>query len=491
MKGINRALCCVILMNGLILAHNSFADNHSENSGRVLSEKECVRYAVNNSFEVRLAKLDFLIKETDRGITDAIFDTVLTGEASLEEDRLKGVSVFSGELSRTNTYEFGINKKLKTGTEVDMSLSETRSWGDSGFERENPAHTSKLTVELNQPIAKNIFGYVDRRNVTITRLAIQNADLDTKDRIENLIVDVEKAYWEWMFYKTNLDTFREILSKANELEERNRNNYDIGRIERGDLLASQANVEIRKKDVRIAENEYRLAEEKIKLLMNMSAETRIDPGDDLLYNRRDFTIEGCFKKAFEMRRDYKSAKRDLEIKDLTLQTKANERWPEIDLVGSFAANGIDSTVEESFTKMMTKNNTEYYAGIEISMPIENNDAKSEFRKSEHDKEKAIITVKDTERIIVTDVGNAYRNYRTYNDVLGNLMEASTLQKEKLVEEEKRFNTGRSNTKTIIDYQQDEVRARREVALGIVNLEKARIDLEDTLDTILEKYKGIL
>ena len=85
--------------------------------------------------------------------------------------------------------------------------------------------------------------------VSVTSLAIQNADLDTKERIETMLANVETAYWEWAFSKKSMQIYRQILEKARNLQQTNAGNYDIGRIEKGDFLASQANVLIREKDV--------------------------------------------------------------------------------------------------------------------------------------------------------------------------------------------------------------------------------------------------
>ena len=93
--------------------------------------------------------------------------------------------------------------------------------------------------------------------------------------------------------------------------------------------------------------------------------------------------------------------------------------------------------------------------------------------------------------MVTEIGNAFYNYTTYQVNLSKIIEATGLQQEKLKEEEKRFRQARSNTKRLIDYQQDYLNAELETAKSLVDLEVARINLEKALNIILEKYQGIL
>jgi len=425
------------------------------------------------------------------GIAESIFDTTLSGTWGYEEDRREQLSVFAPDKSQTNTYSASVSKTLPIGTEIDISFNEQRIWNNSPYSSFSPAHTPEFSVDMKQPLAKNVLGYVDRRTITVTGLAIKNSDLSTKDMIEELIAKVERRYWILVFQRYNLEIYQNMLKMARELNEINKKNYDLGRIEKGDLYASEANVVIRGKDLELARNRVQRAGENIKLLMNIDDAYDIEPTDELEYKKVDFSIDDCLMAAFEHRRDYKIAKRDIEIHNLTLQMRNNEIWPEVDLVSTIAANGIDSKLKKAFNNISSNNNMDYYIGVDISMPIENNKARSEYRKAKYRKEKAIVTLKNTERAIVTEVTNAFRDYVTYETTLFSLMEASKLQGEKLKEEQKNFNYGRSNTKRLIDYQNDYLLAQLEVSLGILELNTARVDLKRAINVLLSQYEDLL
>jgi len=479
--------CALLIYTGGVHAQDEKTVSASQEP---LSLKECVKFSADNSFEIKLARLDFLIAETDIGIKEAVFDTSLFGDISYKKDKLEQISVFAPDTTITNTYSAGISKKLQTGTELTLQFDDQRQWSDSAFITRNPAHTAQASAELRQPLANNIFGYVDRRSLSSTRLAVQNSDLDTKDRIEVLFSDVEKAYWNWVYSKKNLETHQKILQMAKDLHGVNVKSFDAGRIEKGDLLASEANILVREKDLLLAENDYRGSEETIKLLMNMNPYYRISPKENLQYRKRKINLEDCLKKAFETRRDYHKAKTEIERNKIILQTKANERWPELDLVASMKANGINQEFSDAVDRIGT-GNAEYYAGIEVTVPIENREARGEFKKAKHNKEKAIIELKEIEREIVTETGNAFRDYTTYETTVGTLEKTAQLQHDKLKEEEKSFRYGRSTTKTLIDYQQDYLNSELQAAKGLLDFETARVNLEKQLNTLLEKYEELL
>ena len=86
----------------------------------------------------------------------------------------------------------------------------------------------EFTFEARQPVGKNAFGYMDRKNITVTRLAVENADLETQDRISVLMADVEKTYWEMVFRKKALDIYLDIYDKAKKLNDSNVKTLKLG-----------------------------------------------------------------------------------------------------------------------------------------------------------------------------------------------------------------------------------------------------------------------
>jgi len=458
---------------------------------RSVSLVECVVYAVLNSFEVKLAKLDLLIAETDLTYVQAVFDTFLYGGASYSEDKSDQLSVFAPTKTQTNEYYAGVRKTLPTGTEVDLHLGDTRSWSDSTFVSKNPSHTAEWTAELTQPVGKNAFGFIDRNTITITRLAIMNAGLETQDRIEDLISKTEDAYWDLVFAKKDQDIYHGMLERATRLYESDKKNFEVGWVERVDLLNSEANLEKTKSEVLIAENRYDRAEENLKLIMNMEDSVRIVPEDFLALHTFKKALPDCLKEAFEKRRDYKIAKRDVDIRGINLKIKRNNEWPEIDLKMSMAMNGIESKFNDAVATTSAAKHPSYYAGVEVNFPLENSEAVSEYTKARHEKERSLVKLKEVERTIITEVVNAYDATMAYEASSAYMSRAATLQEEKLNEEDKRFRYGRSSTKRIIDYQQDLLRAQLEEAQFLQNHSKAKVALERRMNAILEKYEAIL
>ncbi len=483
--------CLLICMAIILAAVCSWGEEENETNFEEFSIDDCVAFAVKNSFEARLAKLDLYIAETDLMYSEAVFDTFLSGGAEYSEDKRQQLSVFSPDDHQTNKYYGSISKTLPTGTELTAELAETREWSNSLFNSKNPSHEVELTFGAEQPVGRNIFGYIDRKNISLTKLAIKNSGVEMEDRIESLMTSVEKAFWGFVEEKELLDVSRKMTAKAEELYETGKRNFDIGLMEKSDLLAAEANVENRKAELISSENSFRRAEEELKLIMNMDGDKRVLAAGELKADPIGRELPDCLSEAFVKRRDYDIKKREVEKKDITVKIKENMKWPEIDLSVTMAMNGLEKEFDRAAGKSVIADNVYYFAGVEFSLPIENKEARSAYLKAVSEKEKVLVELKETERSIITEVGNAFRDAKTAETGLIYLGRVVELSAEKLTEEEKRFKAGRSSTKQLIDYQEDLIRAGKEHVRALFNCRISRVDLERSINAVFEKYEGLL
>jgi len=459
-----------------------------------ISLEECVRFAVNNSFEVKMAKLDYYIAETELMYVEAVFDAFMYGEAAFTRDKREELSVFAPDDDMISEYSVGIEKTLPSGTELDLELEDTRLWnrypGES-YVVADPSHTAQWKLDIKQPIGRNSMGFCDRTRITLTRLAIENAGLVMKDKIEGVMARTEKAYWDLVLGEMALKIFEGILEKAENLYEADKQRFDIGLIESVDLLNSEANVANRTADVLISRNSRKRAEEDLKLVMNLDESYAVHPSEKLENGQMERDLAGCLKVAFEKRRDYHEKKRDVDIKGLNLRIKDNMQWPEIDLKGSMAINGVSGVFNTSVGRTTLADNAYYYGGVEFTIPMENREARSEYERAGFEKEDALVKLKDVERTIITEVGNAYRDVVAFAAGLVHLKNAVDLQSAKLKAEAKRFEQGRSGTKRVIDFMNDLLLAELEYARFLLKHRNAKVDLDRSMNIILEKYEGAL
>jgi len=445
--------------------------------------------AIHNNLDIKLAQLDAKIKGTELSYKEAVFDTFLNGEIGYTDDQLKRASSLSGSKEITTEYNVGLEKKLRSGTDVTVDFTNKRKWTDSSYVSSNPYHASQVEVSLTQPIAKNFFGLIDRGDIEIIRWEIKNADLDSYIKIEDALILAEEAYWKLVLMQEEFKIKKEMLKKAIRFFNQHRNKLKIGLVETGAVLASEANMHVRESDLLMASNELKTAEEVLRLRLNLRNEIKLSPMDKLSYVDFSTDFINSLETAFRNRRDYASKINDIEAENIKLKMKKNSRFPQIDLKATFATNGISSKYYRALEDIFEDSNPKYYVGIEFEYPLENNKANSEYEKAMLENIKAIINLQKTEREIISDIDKRFRNFSLEKTNISKMQRVENLQKGKLLQEEKRFIYARSNSDTLIRYQEDLLNAKLETKRSLFDYRISILDLMGAEDSFL-KHIGL-
>ena len=454
-----------------------------------LSLIDVTRIALRNNMDIKIARFDTLIKEQDLDDSRSIFDTVLDSSIEYEVDSRKRASTLSGTKETVTDFDVGLEKKLRTGTTVGGGFSVERNTTDSTFAAVNPSYEPEVEFSIKQEFGKNFFGITDRGEVAITKLDIENVTEESLEAIEDSVVSAQRTYWEVALALERRKIKTDMLKRARELLKANEGRFDMGSVEETDLLASKANVEQRKSDLLVAEDEVKNKMEELLLILNLEAGVPIALKDDL--DIGDFEMADLIfsmNNAIEYRRDYKRAKNKIESKKIKIKMKRIDLWPQLDLEGTLAVNGLDERYNDSF-KDITRDNYKYYIGITVSMPLENREARSAYEKAKLEKARAIVNLQQVERKILTDIDKRVRAVNVALNVFEHQKLVEEYQSNKLDGEMKKYNRGRSDTDTLVRFQDHLLIAQLAGAQAELDYKAAVIDLAATEDTLLQKAEG--
>jgi len=451
-----------------------------------LSLSQCLNIGLANNLDIKIAKITPLIKEEGVRSAKSIFDAVLQGEVSYEDDQFAQASTIVGSKALESNYKLGFDTKLRSGTEIEIDYSDKREWTDSIFAVNNPLHTAELSFTVTQPMLKNAFGYIDRRTVKLSKIEAEIAGIESLGNIEDAVADIVKGYWELVFAEYSALLREELLKQAEELYGIFEKHLKTGVAETTELYEVEANMRIRRAQLDIAKNNHITASNKLKLLMNQDGEFLIVTKEALgILGDRENRTESL-KEAFSANRKYRTKKKELEKKKISVKMKENALWPEIDLVGTLAVNGVDRKFEKAARRLGTTKHSKYYGGIEVSFPLENREALSEFSTAKLEREKAILELLQVEKELATSVDESVRNVNLNIENAKRWTKIKQIQYEKFTDEEKKLKTGRSSSKIVIDYQNDLTLAALNQYETILRYYLALVDLENTKDVLLSK-----
>jgi len=485
----------VCILSLLVYAKGSWAQGcrkcqarHKAANALTLTLAQASRLALINNFEIQLAKYDTWIARTQDEQAQSIYDTIIEAEVSYRKNKAAQTSTLAGSKTLDNNYNIGLEKKFPTGTTVGVDFTNNRNWSDSSFATLNPSHDSALGITLEQSLGKNFFGLQDRGNIKITQKDMAHAQFISFEKIEAALAAVQTAYWDLVLQRELLKIEQRMVTHAKELLNINIEKIQDGLVEPPDVIAAESNYKKRINQKLLAQNQLQLKENVLRLMLNIEdRDMDIVPQEAMDMKLLTPVLEQTLQKAFDNRQDYKKALNKIESNDIALSIKKNNLWPEINLEASLTRNGIDDHFNQAISKISEEDNPNIYTGIDFSMPLENRKARSQLKAAELQKARSLVALKFLERQITIEIIDQVKSCAVLKQVAANAVNVAELETDKLAAEEKRFKYGRSNTDTLIRFQDDMTQALGDAAQAKFNYYAARIELERRQGSLLKKY----
>ncbi len=474
--------CSLILgSRGLVLAQDSSKIYE-------LSLSEATDLALKNNFDIQMAKYDAFISETSLETVKSIFDTILDANVNYRNDQGKKTSVLYGTKTVDNDYNLGLSKKFASGTTLEANMYNNRNWTDSSSASSALNHDSTLSLSLTQELGKNFFGVADRGNIDITKIDIENSQYSSLEKIETVLSAVKKAYWDLVLQLEDVKIQKDMVDQAKRLYDLHQEKLKDGLVEKPEAIASEANYKARSNSLLLEENSLKTKENILRLLLNIDDDqVTLIPSDNFNLNLENQSFIDSLKIAFDNRRDYLKAKNTVQSKDIKLVVEKNNNLPKINLIASLAQNGLGDHFKQSVANILDDDNINYSVGLTFSLPIENRDAKAKLKKAEYEKAKALIDLKLIERQVTIEINDQVRNCNIFKEIASNSIDIAQLQAQKLEEEEKRYNAGRSDTDTLIRYQEDLIQAKKTAVSDKFRFYSALVDLDLKKGILLGTY----
>jgi len=377
-----------------------------------------------------------------------------------------------GDRELRGNANISLEKKMASGTTLKVEGDSTRNSTDSPFSNFPRYYESFMRLSVHQPLFKNTFGYLDRARVKQARLDIKKFDFETADRIEREVYGVRLKYWELKFSHENLGNRRTALRKAQNFLKIAHDKLEIGLTEKPDVYAAEANVRQRVLDVLRAAHEYQSSVMALRVLLNLPELGWVIPVEEPKFeiSRLDYSRE--LMDALARRRDLAAKETEIEALEILSRSRKNELWPDLSFEGGYVTQGLDRVLSNSQGEAFGLKHLEYTAALTLTAPLENREARGLYHQAQADVQKARRELDRLKLEIARDVDDACRSVLLAAESVRQTREIENLQRKKLEEEEQNFNRGRSDSKTIIDFQEDVIEAETEAIRALIHYEKS-------------------
>ena len=456
-------------------------------ANKPLTLKQALKIALEKNLEVKLAQLEAEKGQTHIDSAESTFDTTASATADWKEDRDKPASTsLSGTKTITGNLNAGLTKKIITGTTLDLQFKNIYKETDATSSALKTYWDPKLELNITQPILKNFFGVNDRNNLKVGELKNLLSRYRSQDQMETALSQISKLYLDFSAAEETLHIKKEALEHAKKLYAANKKKLKLGTIEETDLLASEANVLSRENDTLISKNNWELAHENLKVALEEKTAVVFVPKDPVTFHEETFELAKSIEEAFKNRKEYLVAQKDLEQKNISLSVSNNSLFPQLDLVATLASNGLDNDYPKAVNDIGSLNYPTYYAGITFKFPLENNSAKSTYDQNRIEKLTALYTFQKLQNEIHLDMAQHLKTLTTFALKAKSTDQINALRRKKMLEEEKKFNQGRSSINFVIQFQEDYLNSSIQKIQAMVDYEKEKLDFKKAQGTLLDE-----
>ena len=432
-----------------------------------LSLAEGVRLGLARNFSIRLEQMNPRILAQDVKREEAAFDVVGFGEGTISESFTPSNSALARverNESDSRSVNAGIRRRYRTGTDYEITTSLERRRNNAGFIQFEPAIEPTFSLSVTQNLLKN-FGR--RTNTTAIRVARNNRRISSsvfRDRVINVVSDIENLYAELIFAIQDLEVKKKSLALARNLLRRNKIQVEVGTLAPIEIIQAEASVATREADVITAERLVRDNDDRLKRALNLPKnfrawDVRILPTDTPNVIRKAPDIRKSYVMALKDRPDYAQAKLDIENRNIQVKFAENQLLPTLDLTGSIALNGLSDEFGEAVDDFGRGEFYQWVVGFKVEFPLRNRAAKSTLTRRKLETAQALLSLKNLEQQILLEVREAVRGILTAQKRVTATRAARVLAERQLDAEEKKFAVGLSTSFKVLEFQEDLATAR--------------------------------
>ena len=313
--------------------------------------EEAIQMALENNNDIDTSKINVQIAEFNLRAAQGIYDPVLVSEGYYESATTPTASTIGGATngSVTQSRFFGSagasGFSPYAGGSYDVGFNSARTTTSNTNATLNPQFPSALTLTYRQPIFRGRRFDINRRNIEIAKKNLSLTDAQFRQRAIEVIAQVEQAYWDLVFSLRNLQVQIDAVKQARTQLESNQRLVNKGVLAPIDVIAATTQITTFEQSVYTAQEDITRAENNLKTLMlpDRSSEIwsrPITPITPINLEPPRVGLEIAVADALRNRPEILQLQSNAEINKIDQRYFRDQTKPQVDLVGSYTAQGL-------------------------------------------------------------------------------------------------------------------------------------------------------
>ncbi len=458
---------------------------------RQLSLEDCIQSALEKNLDLRIARFNPPMALADLQAAYAGYDPNFAASGAHNYSMSGGGFnpaiglTIPSTTSDENTFNSSLGGLTPWGLNYSLrgNVSETHLKDTLG----SPSDFGGASINLSQPLLKNFWIDQTRLNIKVAKNRIKYSELGLKLNIMTVVTTVEQAYYDLIYARENVGVQEKAVELAMQLVAENKTRVTIGALAPLDEKQAEAQAASSQATLIAAKSALAMQQTTVKQLIAddyaTMAPVDLQPAASLSAPVQVLDRQISWSKGLTERPDLVQAKLDIERQGVTLKYNFNQLFPELDLLGSYGqgAGGLGiSTYSGAFNQIAEGSRPSYSYGAQLTFPIGNTGARATYRKSKLAIEQYVVALKKMEQTIMTTIDNDINQARSSYQQVAATRAAREYAADALDAEQKKLQSGKSTTYTVLQMQRDLTTARgNEIqALATYNKALAQLSLDE-------------
>lgn len=319
---------------------------------QLLALQDAIAIALRNNLDIEAFREGVQVAQYNLFAFRGIYDIVSSSEVNYRSQTIPVASLIGGGgasssvTQNTLTYNFLTNRNVEqTGGFWQVEFDNNRTTTSNTNATLNTQFNPTLTFTFSQPLLRNFRIDQNRRQIQLAQRSLDLSDSQFRQRVIEIINQVQRAYWDLVFARRNEQIARESVELTRTQLENNQKQVEAGTLPPIDLRSTEAALESRKGDVIFALQNITTAENVLKGLLIKDANdpvwnSEIVPTDEPQLGQATFSLEDATRLALKNRPELDQMRLQTEQKNIDIKFYENQTKPQVDFVGFYTNTGL-------------------------------------------------------------------------------------------------------------------------------------------------------
>ncbi|MGE0127393.1 MAG: efflux RND transporter permease subunit [Blastocatellales bacterium] len=510
-----------------------------------LTLEEAIVLALNNNNDIDISRIDTLFAEYDlkaaRGVYDPLFDSLIYYEHGL---RPVGNILEGGVDGAVETREYTLNSRLSgftkgSGGSYQIDFNATRLTTDNPFVALVPQYPTSLIFNYRQPLWRGLRFDDNRRRIEIAKKNLTLTDSQFRQRVIEIITQVEQAYWDLVFAIRELNVQIEAVRQARQQRESNQRLVNEGVLAPIEIVAAETQVATFEQNVFVAQETVTVAENRLKTLMlpdrTSPLWTRaLLPTTPVSSSPPRVSLGEAVRLALANRPELQQLQTSAEINQINTRYFREQTKPQIDLIAIYTTAGLAGTLVPTAVNPITQGQTQLQqrvdelsilaglpplpppppvafppifvgglerslgnllafrftttrVGLQFSLPLFNRTAEAQLGRSLAEATRITNQREQLEQVIEAEVRNAIQAVRSNEARLAAAAVARSSASQQYESEQRRFQSGLSTVFLVLQRQTELLSASSRELQAQTALNKSIAELQRVTGATLQSH----